>query len=374
MAGDGAQQQPPPLEELLSCKDFRSAAHRCLAAGALDYIEGGEADTQAANEAAFAALALRPRVLRDVSSPQVACELFGTPSATPFYLSSVAKGRLVVRREGEAAFVRAAAAAKTTYLVPSVASLPLAEIYAAAAAQQRLPFQFYLLTDEAESFKQLKEALALGCSSIVVTVDANAPRAGSFRSATGAATGVFPSPLLTWARLKEIRKLIPADMPVYLKGIQTAEDALEAVRFGVRGIVVSNHGGRCCGGAWSALDALEDVAGALRNAGVRLAGFGAASAGDFELYFDSGVRSGRDALKALCLGARGVGLGRPYYWAAACHGEPGVTSLLELLTAELCHAMAQVGAASLRDLGPELLCRLAPRPQALPAAASGASE
>merc|ERR1719203_1789479 len=81
-----------------------------------------------------------------------------------------------------------------------------------------------------------------------------------------------------------------------------------------------------------------------------------------EVLFDSGVRSGLDAFKALCLGARGVGLGRAYYWAAACHGEDGVVALLDMLRAELGHVMAQVGVASLDDMGPHLLCHLVPAP------------
>jgi len=114
---------------------------------------------------------------------------------------------------------------------------------------------------------------------------------------------------------------VPPGVPLYLKGVQQAEDALAAARLGVRGIVVSNHGGRCCGGARAALASLEEVSAALREEGL-----------DVELYYDGGVRSGRDALKALCLGARGVGLGRPYYWAASAYGEEGVVALLRRAT------------------------------------------
>eukprot|EP00931_Biecheleriopsis_adriatica_P050893 TRINITY_DN29493_c0_g1_i1.p1 TRINITY_DN29493_c0_g1~~TRINITY_DN29493_c0_g1_i1.p1 ORF type:complete len:267 (+),score=45.50 TRINITY_DN29493_c0_g1_i1:62-862(+) len=249
------------------------------------------------------------------------------------------------------AFSKAAAEANSAYLVPSVASLELSDIWSAAAPGQALPFQYYLLGDEAESCERLRQALASGASAVVVTVDANAPRQGSFRQSTAvAAAGVFPSPRLSWAKLAEIRKLIPAHLPLYLKGIQTAEDALLAVSVGVKGLVVSNHGGRCCGSAWPALAALEDVAGALRREGLL-------APGGVELYFDSGVRSGRDALKALCLGAKGIGLGRPYYWAAACHGQRGIVALLQLLQEELCHAMAQVGAPTLQSLCPAMLSR-----------------
>jgi len=129
---------------------------------------------------------------------------------------------------------------------------------------------------------------------------------------------------------------------------------------GVRGIIVSNHGGRACGDAWGCLSALEDVAMGLRAAG--WLGEGSTPSRTLELYYDSGVRSGRDAIKALCLGAQGIGLGRPYYWAAAYNGEEGIASLLDMLTAELQHAMAQAGANALGMLQPSLLSRAGNRP------------
>jgi len=346
----GVDQRPaaPPLSELCCCDDFEAAAKLCLPESAWDYISGGEADTMSTNRADFGSVVLRPRVLNDVSSIQIDSQLFGVPCRTPFYLSSVAKGALVAGAQGETMFVRAAATAGTVFLAPSASSLPISKTYAAAAPGQSLPFQFYLMGDEEESFELLQEAIALGASSVVVTVDANAPRAGSFARATLSSAGLSPSPRLAWARLAEVRKMMPPEMPLYLKGIQTSEDALQAVKIGVQGIIVSNHGGRCCGDAWGSLSALEDVSGALRDSGVL---------GKIELLFDSGVRCGRDALKALCLGATGIGLGRPYYWAAACHAEDGIVALLQILADELRHAMAQVGAGSLEALGPALLAR-----------------
>eukprot|EP00438_Fugacium_kawagutii_P030211 Skav209849 [mRNA] locus=scaffold980:56695:62829:- [translate_table: standard] len=124
-----------------------------------------------------------------------------------------------------------------------------------------------VLSDDSAA-DQLQLALSLGVSALVVTVDANAPRHGALHRATAGATGVFPSPSFDWEKLKEMMKDFPAEVPVYLKGIQSAEDALQAVALGVRGIVVSNHGGRACGNAIGALEALQEVAEALRGAGV----------------------------------------------------------------------------------------------------------
>eukprot|EP00418_Pyrodinium_bahamense_P081022 CAMPEP_0179069000 /NCGR_PEP_ID=MMETSP0796-20121207/30284_1 /TAXON_ID=73915 /ORGANISM="Pyrodinium bahamense, Strain pbaha01" /LENGTH=366 /DNA_ID=CAMNT_0020766057 /DNA_START=87 /DNA_END=1187 /DNA_ORIENTATION=+ len=358
----------PALDELRTCKDFEKAAHGCLSAMTWDYISGGEADTITANAVEFAALRIRPRVLVDVSSVDVSTSFLGAPRECPFYLSSVAKGGLVAGQEGEAAFVRAAARAGSAYIVPILTSLPYERIWAAAAPSQGLPFQFYLLGDESQSFELLRNALRLGTSAVVVTVDSNAPRAGAFRGNTGSLVGAFPSPSLTWAKLEEVRATVPSGVRMYLKGVQTGEDALQAAKLGLDGLIISNHGGRCCGDAWGSLSALRDVSEVLRAAGFL---------GRVELLLDSGVRSGRDAMKALCLGACGVGLGRPYYWASACHGEEGVVALLALLTAELQHAMAQAGASRLSELGPQLLCEAAPLPSPLtchagPAEALGA--
>ena len=167
-------------------------------------------------------------------------------------------------------------------------------------------FQVYVLSEHDACVLPRLEALRRGVGALLVTVDANAPRHGALHRATAGATGVFPEPSFTWQQLEELRGGFPKGVRVYLKGVQSALDALEAARRGFQGLVVSNHGGRACGGALSTLEALEEVAPALRDAG-----YLGAEGQDFEVYFDSGVRSGRDVLKALCLGAKGVGLGRP---------------------------------------------------------------
>lgn len=346
--------QTRALADFESCSEYEEEAKKCLSESSWDYIAGGESDTMQRNLDAFKSLALRPRILQDVSCISVDCSIFGKHCATPIYLSSLAKGGLV-SKGGEATFVRAAARCRTRFIVPSISSVPLRDVWAASESCD-LAFQFYLLGDEASSIERLHEAIALGASAIVVTVDANAPRKGALFRATAGATGVFPSPRLSWSRLAELKAMLPRGMPMYLKGVQTAEDALKAVAVDVAGIIVSNHGGRVCGDSMAALHCLEDVASALRAAGVL---------GKIELYFDSGVRSGRDALKALCLGATAVGIGRPYYWAAACHEEDGIVALLQMLTSELQHAMAQIGTSTLHELSPDNLCRMVPAPSRL---------
>mmetsp|Transcript_33443 Transcript_33443/g.71662 ORF Transcript_33443/g.71662 Transcript_33443/m.71662 type:complete len:372 (+) Transcript_33443:102-1217(+) len=345
---------PPPLEELLTCADFERVGMQCVDQLALDYITGGFPDTIARNVAEFDNFLLRPRVLQDVSKIDTTCEVLGEACKLPVYLSSVAKGKLVSRQDGEKTFVRAVKEAGSTYVVPTVASVPIAEIYQARAKDQSLGYQFYLLNDEEFSMRQLDEAISLKASFIAVTVDANAPRGGAFRQSTGAvANNQFVNPRLSWSLLADIRKKIPAETPVYLKGVQIAEDALCAARLGYSGIIVSNHGGRSAPFQISSLASLEEIASALRGAGFLAPG----RSSKFEVYFDGGVRSGRDIFKALCLGARAVGIGRPYYWASACYGQAGIVALLNILQHELKCCMEQAGATTLEELGPWFLAR-----------------
>ena len=194
----------PGVGEVGSCEEFEEAARLSLGEVARDYIFGGEADTIEHNRGHFASLQLRPRVLMDVSAVDTSCSLFGAPCRVPFYLSSVAQGKLV-SSSGEATFVRAAAKGSAAYIVPFFSSVSYDEVWGAAAPGQRLPFQLYLVADEPETFRRLRLALDHGASAVVVTVDANAPRQGAFANSTMSTVGAFPSPKLTWARLEDRR-------------------------------------------------------------------------------------------------------------------------------------------------------------------------
>jgi len=130
-------------------------------------------------------------------------------------------------------------------------------------------------------------------------------------------------------------------LPIVVKGIQHPDDAREAVRRGVDGVVVSNHGGRQVDGAIASLDALPAIADATGE--------------DLAILFDSGIRSGADALKALALGADAVCLGRPYVWGLALDGQAGVEAVLKMVLAELDLTMALCGLTRPEEIGPELL-------------------
>jgi len=163
-------------------------------------------------------------------------------------------------------------------------------------------------------------------------------------AATGHFLGVQANPSLNWDDLEWLRG--KTELPIVVKGIQHADDAVEAARRGIDGIVVSNHGGRQVDGAIGSLDALPAIAEAAGD--------------DLAILFDSGVRSGSDVIKALALGADAVCLGRPYIWGLALEGQAGVETVLEMVLAEFDLTMALSGYTSPGQLGPGALATKAP--------------
>jgi len=133
-------------------------------------------------------------------------------------------------------------------------------------------------------------------------------------------------------------------MPIYLKGIQTKEDAMMAIDYGCQGCVVSNHGGRQLDYARSGIEALAEIMPAVRARGAK-----------FEVFVDGGVRRGSDIFKALAMGASGVGIGRPVLYGLSTYGQAGIEHVVSLLYEELCNTMMMTGCASLADIRPEMV-------------------
>ncbi len=158
-------------------------------------------------------------------------------------------------------------------------------------------------------------------------------------AATGHFLGIQANPSLTWDDLEWLRG--QTELAIVIKGIQHADDAIEAAKRGIEGIVVSNHGGRQVDGAIGSLDALPAIADAVGD--------------DLAILFDSGIRGGSDAIKALALGADAVCLGRPYIWGLALEGQAGVETVLKMVLAELDLTLALCGYISPDQLGPGAL-------------------
>jgi 4-hydroxymandelate oxidase len=357
---------------LLTLDDFETRARERMERGAYDYYAGGSGDelTLRANRDAFDALWLRPRVLVDVSNPQLSLTLFGDTLSLPVLLAPAAFHRLA-HADGELAVARAAAAAGAAMVVSTLATFSLEDIAAAAAGPRW--FQLYAYRDRSLSESMIRRAEAAGYHALVLTADT--PRLGQrLRDVRGAfalpghvrmanfeaqhplmtrpeqssegrtlnnyATDML-NPSLNWKDVEWMRSI--TRMPVLIKGVLTAEDARLALEHGASGVIVSNHGGRQLDGALPAVRALPEVVDAV--------------AGRVPVLMDGGVRRGTDVLRALALGASAVMIGRPYLWGLAVDGEAGVRAVIELLREQLLAAMVLSGRPTLSSIDRTLLVR-----------------
>jgi isopentenyl diphosphate isomerase/L-lactate dehydrogenase-like FMN-dependent dehydrogenase len=332
--------------------DYEREAERLLDPGAFGYFAGGAGDerTLRDNVEAFSRWHLRPRVLVDVSEVTSETTVLGRPVSMPLLVAPTAFQRLA-HPEGELATARAAATAGTVMCQSTLSSVMPGEL-AAAAPGAELWFQLYWSSDRGFTTELLDRIAEAGFEAVVFTVDF--PAAGrrerdlraAFTLPEGLATPNIPDTLqrqdfhaalgrivdttLTWRDLEWLRE--SCALPVVLKGILSAEDALLAAEHGAAGVIVSNHGGRQLDGVAASLDALPEVVEAV---GERV-----------EVLMDGGIRRGTDALKALALGARAVLVGRPVIWGLAVGGEQGVVEVLELLRAEIELGLIHLGCRS----------------------------
>ncbi|MCP2163532.1 alpha-hydroxy acid oxidase [Goodfellowiella coeruleoviolacea] len=349
----------------LTLAEFEAVARERLDPVHYDFFAGGAGDetTLRANRAGFARLALLPRVLRGNGTRTTATTLFGRDTELPVVISPTAFHRLA-HPDGELATARAAAGAGVVLVVSMAATTPVEQIAAAAraAAPERAPtlwFQLYVQPDLEFTEHLVRRAESAGCTALVVTVDSPVfgrrerdHRNGfhdlpaglcceNLREPGGAVRRIEMSAELSWAHIDWLRQRTA--LPIVLKGVLHPEDALLAVEHGVDGLLVSNHGGRQLDTAPATVELLPEIA--------------AAVAGRLPLLVDGGVRRGTDVVKALALGASAVGVGRPVLWGLAAAGERGVREVLALLREEVDHTLALCGAASPRELGPDLVRR-----------------
>ncbi len=356
--------------------DLEAKAMAAMDPKAVNYVWAGAGteDTLDANVEAFKRHRIVPRMLRDVSERDLSTTVLGTAMPAPLLLAPIGV-QAVVHPDGELATARAAAAVGAPMIVSTASHFSLEEVAEAGGEAPRW-FQLYWPNDPELARSFVARAERAGYGAIVLTVDtfipgwkprdlqqawlpflngmgvANYFQDPVFRAAlaqppeedVGAATGHFlgvqANPALNWDDLAQLREMTP--LPIVVKGIQHADDAREAVSRGVDGIVVSNHGGRQVDGAIASLDALPAIAAAVVDQ-------------DLAILFDSGVRGGADALKALALGADAVCLGRPYVWGLALDGQAGVEAVLKMVLAELDLTMALCGLTRPEEIGPGLL-------------------
>lgn len=330
-----------------SIADYEVAARAALPAPIWHYLDGGSGTgrTRRANERVFDAIRLQPRPLADVRGGHTRLELFGHMLAHPFLLAPVAYQRLF-DPQGEISVALAAAAQQAPLIVSSLASQPLEDI---AATGAELWFQLYWQADRVRTLRLLRRAEAAGARAIVFTVDAPVKQATldlpagvtamnlepiTPPPATAGTSVVFDQWMAVAPRWDDLDWLrAQTGLPLLVKGLLHADDAVRAVQAGCDGLVVSNHGGRIIDGTSTALDALHEFRQRLPSS--------------IPLLFDSGIRSGQDAFKALAAGAQAVLVGRPYLWGLAAAGPMGVAHVVRLLRDELEMTMALSGCATL---------------------------
>jgi L-lactate dehydrogenase (cytochrome) len=377
------------LARAASVEDLRRIAQRRLPAGVFDYIDGGAEDerTLAANQAAFASVTFRPRILRGVSSVDPTSTLLGHSIAYPLVLAPTGFTR-IADPQGELAVARAAERAGLPYTLSTLGTRSIEEVRAVSGG--RLWFQVYAWRDRGLVKEMVERAAAARYEALVLTVDTAVlgrrerdvrhgfslppaldaatiidgvrhPRwtlafARSepirFANVAGREVGDGASPVnladyiniqfepgLSWADVDWLRSVWSG--AIVLKGVQTTDDALLAAEAGIDAVVLSNHGGRQLDGAPATLRLVAPVADAV---GDRV-----------EIICDGGVRRGSDIVKALAAGADAAMAGRAYLYGLGAAGEAGVQQVLEWFHADIVRVMSLLGAERVKDLNRSLI-------------------
>lgn len=374
-----------------SSNDYLEAARRRLPPFLFHYIDGGAYAeyTLKRNVEDLSQIALRQRVLNDMSSLSLETKLFNETLSMPVALSPVGLTGMYARR-GEVQAAVAADKKGIPFTLSTVSVCPIEEV--TPAIGRPMWFQLYVLRDRGFMRNALERAKAAGCSTLIFTVDMPVPGAryrdahsgmsgpnaamrrylqavthpqwawdvgllgrphdlGNISKYLGKPTGLEDyigwlgnnfDPSISWKDLEWIREFW--DGPMVIKGILDPEDAKDAVRFGADGIVVSNHGGRQLDGVMSSARALPAIADAVK--------------GDLTILADSGIRNGLDVVRMLALGADSVMLGRAFIYALAAAGGQGVSHLLDLIDKEMRVAMTLTGAKSIADINADCLVRI----------------
>lgn len=355
--------QIPPT--VAAVADYEALARDRLTPGAWAYLDGGAADewTARENRAAFTRLLLRTQVLCDLAGGHTRCDLFGTPLRAPILLAPVAY-QMLAHPDGELATVLGASAMGAAMVVSTQASVTLEEV--ARQAEAPLWFQLYIQHDREATLSLVRRAEAAGYRALVVSVDApisglrNREQRAGFTFPPGvtaanlrgvsplppaASDNLFGSPLIatapTWRDIDRLRG--QTKLPLVLKGIMTAADAIRALDAGADGVIVSNHGGRVLDGQPATIEVLPEIAAAI--------------AGRTPILLDGGIRRGGDVFKALALGASAVLVGRAFVHGLAAAGAVGVAHVLRLLHAELEATMVLTGCRDLAAITTERVRR-----------------
>jgi isopentenyl diphosphate isomerase/L-lactate dehydrogenase-like FMN-dependent dehydrogenase len=351
--------------------DFEPVCRQNVPPAHFAYMASGIDDevTLRANREGFLKFQLRPRRLVDVSKVNMKTDILGVTYDTPIFLPPIG-GQRSFHADGEVGAAKAAKAGNHLQILSTVTSSSVEDV--TAARGQPIWQQLYATNKWEVAEAIVRRAENAGCLAVAVTVDRSGGRnqetlfrlrKSDTRECSGCHdrssvtstyrtrpmfSGVDMSGLrniqssaMTWDFFKRLRDT--TKMKIVIKGILAYEDAVLAADNGIDAIIVSNHGARSEDSGRSTIDALPEIVEAVN--------------GRMPILVDSGFRRGTDMVKALCMGATAVGVGRPYIWGLGAFGQPGVEKVLELLRTELYAAMQQVGAPTIKDLKPAMVRR-----------------
>jgi 4-hydroxymandelate oxidase len=351
-------------KDALDVMDFEPLARKALPPAHWGYMATGVDDdlTLRANREAMSHYQLRARRLTGVSKVDLRTEVFGATWDMPIYISAVGHQKQF-NPQGELATARAAKAQKVVQMLSTVANNSVEDVAKALGTPPW--YQLYMPTTWEETEKMVRRVEAAGCTMMAWTIDNLAgrntetatrfartdtrdclschvvhPIGGSnaarnrVKPMFAGLSGEMSPPGADWTYVDRLKKM--TTMKLVLKGIDTGEDARLAREHGVDGVVVSNHGGRAAETGRGTIDILPEVVDAVT--------------GQIPVFVDGGFRRGTDVFKALAMGARAVGIGRPYIWGLSAFGQAGVERVLEILRAELTLTMRQCGTASVAQV------------------------
>ncbi|KAI3657601.1 hypothetical protein MP638_005805 [Amoeboaphelidium occidentale] len=356
-----ARARMPPLSEMLNLHDFEFVAKQVMRKDGWAYYSSAADDeiTMRENHQVYHRIWLKPRILRNVKYITTETRILGFRSTLPIYITATALGRLG-HPEGEKVLTRAAGTRGIIQMVPTLSSCSLAEITDARLNNQIQFFQLYVNDDRRVTERLVKEAEQRGCKALCITVDAPtlAKREKDMRlkfvekepdvqsnnidrsQGAARAIGSFIDAGLCWDDLRWFRSI--TNMKIILKGVQCGEDAVEAYRRGVDGIILSNHGGRQLEFARSSIEVLQEVTDYLKKY--------VGNYSRMEIFVDGGVRRGTDVFKAIAMGAKAVGIGRPFLYAMSSYGQEGVERAIDILIDEIEMCMRMMGVCSIQEV------------------------
>ncbi len=357
-------------KEAIDVFDFEPVMHKNVAPGHFGYMASGIDDevTLRANREAFLKFQLRPRRLVDVSKVDMSADILGVKYASPIIIAP-AGGHKAYHPDGEIGVAKAAKSGDHMMILSTQASTSIEDV--TAARGRPIWYQLYATNKFEVAKSHVQRAEKAGALAVAVTVDRNGGRnqetlfrmqrtdtrqCSDCHDNSTLAKAQLSKPMydgvdlsglrniqssaMSWDYIKRLRDV--TKMKIVLKGLQAWEDAKIAADSGIDAIIVSDHGGRADESGRGTIDMLPEII---------------EVSGGMPVLIDSGFRRGTDIVKALCMGAKGVAIGRPYLWGLGAFGEAGVERVLELLRIELLAAMQQVGAPSLKQLVPAMVRR-----------------